>query len=945
MKFAAAVLIPLSLGLGGAALSSPQSSAATNPITVENANQGTSLPSVDQATIGQITGYASSQSVNSGGSIALHLSSTIGPVDLKVFRLGWYGGARSRKMFSVNGVAASARPTPGPDAFGRVEAAWPASYNLTTAANWASGVYVVGLFKAGASAPSGLVTFVVRNDASASSFVYVLPMATYEAYNGWGGKSLYGYNSTGGVSARKVSFDRPFDSGAGAGLLFEGDAYMVNFLEQEGYDVAYAASSDLNDNPGLLSNHRAFLSSFHDEYWSAGMRSTLENAVAAGTHAAFFGANSMYWQVRFESSTDGRASRTMVGYKDSASLDPVQGPTTTGRWRDAPINRPENAFLGSQYEGDFAYGNSVPWVVANASHWMYNGTGLANGDQIPKLVGYEWDRTFDNGQSPAGLVTLSQSNPRAGALQQATIHQKGGALVFNASTIYWPLLLANASWGIDSRVQIMTRNLLNAMIDPAGPPTTTVPPTTTTAPNTSVPPTTPTAPNTDTIVTRWDFEDGTTQGWTTWYGTGTVTPVATGAHSGTRAIRTTPGGYAVLVNASRNLTPGHTYRFNAYLRHDAPTFASGLVQFYTSTGTSAAPDLSMVVGSDPTGQWKTLSATFVMPANASTVQWGINGGEQVMVFDDATVTAPVVTTLSPTTAPVVTTLSCSIRYAPSWDSGAGFGADVTVTNYGPPGENWTLMWTYPNDQLVMGSYGGNATQSGKTVTFTNAAWNGGIGNGSSADVGVGGTYTTGNTAPSAFRFNGTLCSSTTVVATTAPLTATVPPATVPLTTVPLTTVPLTTVPLTTVPPASVPLTTTVPPATTDVPGAVVAGWTFEDGRTTGWTGKSLSVVSSARTGARALRSPKGSLVLSLNSFDVAGRVNRVTAWVQSTSTPTAEIRVSGPLNPPRIPATIEAPVNGWRRVTVSYTPSSLTTATFVLGSSGAVIVDDVELRV
>ncbi len=522
-KFGAVVLAPLSLGLGAAALSSPQSGAATNPITIENANPGTSIPNTDPATVGQIEGYASAQSVNAGGTIGIHVSSSLGPVDLQVYRLGWYGGAKSRKMFSVNGVAATAQPKPAPDGFGRVEAGWPVSYNLATASNWASGIYVVGLFKAGAAVPTGLVTFVVRNDTSASSFLYVLPMNTYEAYNGWGGKSLYGYNS-GGVAAKKVSFDRPFDSGSGAGLLFEGDAYMINFLEQEGYDVAYASSSDLNDNPGLLSNHKAFLSSFHDEYWSAGMRTNLENAVSAGKHAAFFGANSVYWQMRFEPSSDGRANRTMVGYKESAAQDPVQGATTTGRWRDAPINRPENALLGSQYEGDFAYGQSAPWVVANASHWMYNGTGLANGDQIPKLVGYEWDRVFDNGQTPAGVVTLSNSTPQPGALQQATIHQKGGALVFNASTIYWPLLLANANWGIDSRVQQMTRNLLNAMIDPAGPPATTLPPTTT------IP------ANTDTVVTTWDFEDGTTQGWGTWYGTGTVSPTTTGAHGGTRAL-------------------------------------------------------------------------------------------------------------------------------------------------------------------------------------------------------------------------------------------------------------------------------------------------------------------------------------------------------------------------------------------------------------------------
>ena len=48
--------------------------------------------------------------------------------------------------------------------------------------------------------------------------LYKLPIATYQAYNSFGGKSLYDFNSagantvTGTARAVKVSFDRPFNN-------------------------------------------------------------------------------------------------------------------------------------------------------------------------------------------------------------------------------------------------------------------------------------------------------------------------------------------------------------------------------------------------------------------------------------------------------------------------------------------------------------------------------------------------------------------------------------------------------------------------------------------------------------------------------------------------------------------------------------------------------------
>jgi hypothetical protein len=144
---------------------------------------------------------------------------------------------------------------------------------------------------------------------------------------------------------------------------------------------------------------------------------------------------------------------------------------STITWRDPAINRPEYLTLGAYYDTFYPYGNSRPWIVANASHWIYNGTGLTDGASMEGLVGYEWD-LVPTGFTAPGLTVLSDS-PMAGVgdggtgvRQQATIWEKpNGAIVFNASTTYWPRFLGGDQfWAADTRIERMTKNLLDRMI-------------------------------------------------------------------------------------------------------------------------------------------------------------------------------------------------------------------------------------------------------------------------------------------------------------------------------------------------------------------------------------------------------------------------------------------------------------------------------------------------
>jgi hypothetical protein len=233
-------------------------------------------------------------------------------------------------------------------------------------------------------------------------------------------------------------------------------------------------SLDIQTNPNIFRNRKVFLSNWHDEYWSKSMRDNLTSALNHGENLAFFDANNLYWQFRFEPSTTGVANRVEVCYKQ-ASLDPLsrsQPSLTTVNWRISPVNEPENALLGVMFESGFSYSSSFPWVVTNSSHWIYSGTGLKDGDEIPGLVGNEYDKVWHNGLTPARLTVLSNSpvvdENGIHSLANGTIYTAASkALVFSAGTLHWSWKLDDnlyQSHGADPRVRRMTANLLNAMI-------------------------------------------------------------------------------------------------------------------------------------------------------------------------------------------------------------------------------------------------------------------------------------------------------------------------------------------------------------------------------------------------------------------------------------------------------------------------------------------------
>src|SRR5207248_3063977 len=93
---------------------------------------------------------------------------------------------------------------------------------------------------------------------------------TWQAYNHWSdnGVPTSFYDGAGG-RAFKISYNRPFEPrGMGNANIFNHELALVRWLEQNGYDVSYSASIDMIRHADLMRNHKIYLRTGHDQYWS-----------------------------------------------------------------------------------------------------------------------------------------------------------------------------------------------------------------------------------------------------------------------------------------------------------------------------------------------------------------------------------------------------------------------------------------------------------------------------------------------------------------------------------------------------------------------------------------------------------------------------------------------------------------------------------------------------
>jgi hypothetical protein len=472
---AAAALIALGHGPAGSTpphrAAAPPASASPGPSTAALLPTTEWLPALPAGV--RIEGFADRTSVPPGGLVHLRVRGTGRSYAVTAFRIGDYGGTAAARAW--HGGPFPLVPQPAPSILPgtrTVVTAWTPSATVT-AAGWPPGAYLLRL-EADDGAQS-LVPLTVRSPVTAGRVVLVQAVTTWQAYNDWGGLSLY-HGPDGRPVSRSyaVSFDRPYAEQAGAGDFLGNEVPLVVFAEQQHIPLAYATDVDLHESPHLLDGARAVVSPGHDEYWSTAMRQTVTRARDAGTNLLFLGANAVYRHIRL-SGTGLGPDRLETDYKE-AGLDPVTAADpaeSTAQWRSPPVSRPESTLVGGFYQCN---PTQAPLVVGPALTWLTRGLGLRPGQVLGTLVGPEYDRVDLSVPTPHPLQVVFHSplvcragRPFADAADVTYYTAASGAGVFDAGTSKWECALSDTAcgpgWGdpgTDAVVRQVTRRLLLA---------------------------------------------------------------------------------------------------------------------------------------------------------------------------------------------------------------------------------------------------------------------------------------------------------------------------------------------------------------------------------------------------------------------------------------------------------------------------------------------------
>jgi len=420
----------------------------------------------------RIWAYVDRHSVAPGEKFNLMMAAGPGQpsrrVRLEVFRLGAEGEApapvwQSPFVDAVYRGATASGAAIGPG--------WPPAIADIHTAAWRPGCYVMDVVEqTTATRDVRAASIVVTNPRRSGAVLMRLPTNTYQAYNPWGGHSLYP-NGDDEVRGLVVSFDRPTPPS-----LFEYDAYLVAWLETLAPSlggVDYATNFDVHADPTLIDHYPLVITGGHDEYWSGEEYDAFEKRIfKRGGNTLFLGADAAYCQVRYGDLNGPPGGlgqgRQLVCYKTSA--DPIArrpGASDPGRLITADFRqdarRPETMLTGGAYQSWFepASAQRPAYRVASTDLPYFTGTGWQVGDLAAEVVGYEWDnrdplgdgkRLWQAGRSrnaqldPARLRVLFRGEAvdaagRPGLAEAVYFESPAGAKVFDAGSVRW-------SWGL-----------------------------------------------------------------------------------------------------------------------------------------------------------------------------------------------------------------------------------------------------------------------------------------------------------------------------------------------------------------------------------------------------------------------------------------------------------------------------------------------------------------
>lgn len=438
-------------------------------------------------------GYANRTSIRVGEKVSFHISNSRTRFPIDIYR----EGATREHLMRIEGVEGKLQDVP-PDGYAN-GFRWDPTVDFQVPGDWRSGVYIAAFPTA--QGPRELL-FVVRPATPRSPLLITIAMNTYAAYNNVGGACFYNYISENTTHSKVVSFERPLQPGV-LGNFYFWDQFFIAWIDAEGIEADFCVNLDHDREPELLASYRANLRIGHDEYNSRAECEQLQEFVRSGGNILLFTGNAFCQLVEPRGDRDEKLFCSKPHYHDSPTPDTPEtsflrhiddlrqrtiGVAYTS-FVNAKTDRP-NVFWAPTSDSRFGH----YWVTDDA-HWIYEGTGLRNGDEFggeDSIVGVEADAAdldfVDGRPEYTGLDGVS-TEYRILALANAHVDKDSGrdmgprgplraadgdanawgtvainetefdGTVFNAATIEWAHGLHNP----DSPVARITRNVLRRL--------------------------------------------------------------------------------------------------------------------------------------------------------------------------------------------------------------------------------------------------------------------------------------------------------------------------------------------------------------------------------------------------------------------------------------------------------------------------------------------------
>ena len=331
---------------------------------------------------GPVEGWFERASATCGEMVGLHISGNGKPVTIQVFRIGYYNGRHARlieKAIVADVPKYSApRVTRGPES--TVTTDWPVIWSLKVSDATPPGEYLIRLDDGGPD--PNFVPLTIFDGQSKSEITFISSVLTWQAYNQWGGYSLYkGPDSRRASRSTVASFNRPYD-GDGSGQFRYMEYPIIKIAERLGLDMNYITDMELDRGIPSLHSTMSILYGGHGEYWTSNMRAQLQLAVDNGTNLVSLGGNAGYARPRLQEN-----NRQLVMWRAS-KLDPYRNDPmfATTSWRSTPIKQPEAKLLGAQYVGLGVDGN---YTIPHPTRWPFS--KMTHPELLKNIVGKEVD--------------------------------------------------------------------------------------------------------------------------------------------------------------------------------------------------------------------------------------------------------------------------------------------------------------------------------------------------------------------------------------------------------------------------------------------------------------------------------------------------------------------------------------------------------------------------